>query len=336
MTDTIRIGICGYGNLGRGVEKALQVSEDIQLVGVFTRRPPENIKTIYNETKVFHVDQLQEMTDQIDVLILCGGSATDLIDQSPAYGKLYNIVDSFDNHSRIPEHMKNVNEATQKTNHTAVISAGWDPGLFSLNRVIAEAVLPQGDTYTFWGKGVSQGHSDAIRRIDGVAAGVQYTIPIAEAVEQVRQGNAGNLTAGQKHRRQCYVVPEEGADLDRITSEIVNMPAYFKDYETEVNFITQAELEKNHKKMPHGGKVIRTGFTASNNNDLQGTKNKQLYEFTLDLESNPEFTSSVLVAYARACYRMAKEGNYGAKSVLEIPPYLLSTKTIDQLYMEDL
>lgn len=330
MTDTIRIGICGYGNLGRGVERAVHVATDMTLAGVFTRRPPESIETIFKDTQVFHVDQLENMTEDIDVLVLCGGSATDLIEQSPAYAKLYNIVDSFDNHSRIPEHMGAVQKVAMETNHTAVISAGWDPGLFSLNRAIAESVLPEGDTYTFWGKGVSQGHSDAIRRIDGVAAGVQYTIPLEEALEQVREGTAGNLTAGEKHRRQCFVVPEEGADLERITEEIVNMPAYFADYDTEVNFITQEELDANHKAMPHGGKVIRTGFTAGN----EPVANKQVYEFSLNLDSNPEFTSSVLVAYARACYRMAEMGWYGAKSVLEIPPYLLSIRTIEELYRD--
>ena len=330
----IRIGICGYGNLGRGVERAVQVASDMTLVGVFTRRDPSTLRPIFPDTKVFHVDQLETMTNDIDVLVLCGGSATDLIGQSPAYAKLYNIVDSFDNHSRIPEHMADVQAVAAETNHTAVISAGWDPGLFSLNRVIAESVLPQGDTYTFWGKGVSQGHSDAIRRIDGVAGGVQYTIPIEEVLDKVREGTAGELAAGEKHRRQCFVVPEEGADLERITEEIVNMPAYFADYDTEVNFITQEELDRDHKAMPHGGKVIRTGFTASNGPDGQQSGNKQVYEFSLNLDSNPEFTSSVLVAYARACYRMAENGQYGAKSVLEIPPYLLSEKTIDQLYKD--
>lgn len=320
----IRIGICGYGNLGRGVERAVNVANDMTLVGVFTRRDPSTLRPIFPDTKVFHVDDLENMTNDIDVLVLCGGSATDLISQSPAYAKLYNIVDSFDNHSRIPEHMADVEAVAKETNHTAVISAGWDPGLFSLNRVIAEAVLPKGDTYTFWGKGVSQGHSDAIRRIDGVAGGVQYTIPIESALDKVRQGTAGELAAGEKHRRQCFVVAEPGADLERITEEIVNMPAYFADYETEVNFITQEELDRDHKAMPHGGKVIRTGFT--------GDENKQVYEFSLNLDSNPEFTSSVLVAYARACYRMAENGQYGAKSVLEIPPYLLTEKTLAELY----
>ena len=330
MANTIRIGICGYGNLGRGVERAVNVAQDMSLVGVFTRRSPESITTIFQDTKVFHVDELENMTEDIDVLILCGGSATDLIAQSPAYAKLYNIVDSFDNHSKIPEHMATVEKVALETNHTAVISAGWDPGLFSLNRVIAESVLPDGNTYTFWGKGVSQGHSDAIRRIEGVDGGVQYTIPIDEALEQVRQGTAGELSAGEKHRRQCYVVPKEGSDLEKITEEIVNMPAYFADYDTEVNFITMEELKNNHSAMPHGGKVIRSGFTASN----EPIANKQVYEFSLNLDSNPEFTSSVLVAYARACYRMAEMQWYGAKSVLEIPPYLLSQSTIDQLYKD--
>lgn len=330
MADTIRIGICGYGNLGRGVERAVRLAEDMTLVGVFTRRSPETIETIFNDTKVFHVNQLENMTEDIDVLVLCGGSATDLIEQSPTYARLYNIVDSFDNHSRIPEHMKTVDLAAIETQHTAVISAGWDPGLFSLNRVIAEAILPEGDTYTFWGKGVSQGHSDAIRRIDGVAAGVQYTIPIEEALEQVREGTAGDLSTGEKHRRQCFVVPKEGADLEAITDKIINMPAYFADYHTEVNFITQEELDKNHRAMPHGGKVIRTGFTASN----ELVPNKQVYEFSLNLDSNPEFTASVLVVYARACYKMADMKWYGAKSVLEVPPYMLSARSIDELYRE--
>lgn len=327
MTDNrIRIGICGYGNLGRGVERAVRNAEDMILSGVFTRRDPSGITTVFQDTAVYSTAELENMTEEIDVLILCGGSATDLEEQSPLYGSMYNIVDSFDNHSRIPEHMAKVNRAATESGHCAVISAGWDPGLFSINRVIGEAVLPSGNTYTFWGKGVSQGHSDAIRRIDGVADGVQYTIPKEEALEQVRKGTAGDLTAGEKHRRQCFVVAEEGQDKDRIREEIVTMPAYFKDYDTEVNFISQKEMDENHRAMPHGGKVIRSGET--------GEGNMQTYEFSLNLDSNPEFTSSVLVAYARACKRLYDMGSYGSRSVLEIPPYLLSERTIDELYKE--
>lgn len=323
----IRVGICGYGNLGRGVELALNNNDDMEIVGVFTRRNPENINTVYESTAVFSVDDLANMTDKVDVLILCGGSATDLVEQSPFYAENFNIVDSFDNHSRIPEHIANVNEQAMKTNHTAIVSAGWDPGLFSINRLYAMSVLPVGNTFTFWGNGVSQGHSDAIRRIDGVANAVQYTIPKEEALEKVRNGMATeDMTAREKHFRQCFVVAEEGADLARIEREIVNMPAYFEPYDTEVNFISQEELEKNHSGMPHGGKVIRSGNTSE--------ANSQVYEFTLNLDSNPEFTSSVLVAYARACYRMSEQGTFGAKTVFEIPPYLLARESLADLQRE--
>lgn len=320
----IRIGICGYGNLGRGVERAVRMNSDMELAGVFSRRDPETIRTVYDETQVYSVDVLPEMKDSIDVLILCGGSATDLGVQSPQYAADFNIVDSFDNHSVIPEHIAAVGAAAEAGGHMAVVSAGWDPGLFSVNRLYAESVLPEGSTYTFWGRGVSQGHSDAVRRIEGVADAIQYTIPVEEALERVREGCREEMTARQQHRRQCFVVAEEGADLDRIRHDIVTMPAYFEPYDTEVNFITMEEMDRDHRNMPHGGSVIRSGVTG------EGTS--QVYEFSLKLGSNPEFTSSVLVAYARACFRMAAAGETGARSVFEIAPYLLSPRSLEELH----
>ncbi|MEG0291298.1 MAG: diaminopimelate dehydrogenase [Anaerovoracaceae bacterium] len=326
MDRTIRIGICGYGNLGRGVELAVAQSNDMTVRGVFTRREASTINTVFEDTKVYSINELVAMKDEIDVLILCGGSATDLVVQSPEYATSFNIVDSFDNHGMIPEHFALVNEAAKYSGKTAIISAGWDPGLFSINRLIGESVLPKGETYTFWGKGVSQGHSDAIRRINGVVNAVQYTIPIEEAFEQVRSGQNPNLSPREKHLRQCFVVAANDANLETIREEIVTMPNYFEPYDTEVNFISIEEFERDHRGMPHGGNVIRSGKT--------GVDTNQIYEFTLNLESNPEFTSSVLVAYARACFKMALEGQTGAKTVLEIPPYMLSDRSLSQLRAE--
>lgn len=315
----IRVGICGYGNLGKGVEKALKITEDMELVGVFTRR---DVNIIKSEAKIYPVENLDNMTEDIDVLILCGGSANDLMTQSPKYAEQFNIVDSFDTHAKIPEHFMAVNEAALKNNHVAVISAGWDPGMFSINRVYGEALLPKGETYTFWGKGVSQGHSDAIRRIENVVDAVQYTVPIEEAISKVRSGENPNFTTREKHLRICYVVASEKEDYNEIEKQIVNMPNYFDEYDAQVNFITKKEFEDNHKGMPHGGFVIRSGDTGGN---------KQKYEFSLELESNPEFTASTLVAYGRSAYRLNKMQEYGAKTVLEIPPYLLSPRPIEEL-----
>ena len=317
----IRIGILGYGNLGRGVELSIGQNPDMELAGIFTRRDPASVKTAGG--KVYSVDALLEMKDKIDVLILCGGSATDLPEQSPAWAKHFHIVDSFDNHSRIPAHFSACDAAAQETSHTALISAGWDPGLFSLQRLLGECVLPQGQTYTFWGKGISQGHSDAIRRIDGVQDARQYTIPVEDALRRVRSGENPELTTREKHLRECFVVAAPGADTARIEKEIKEMPAYFADYDTTVHFITQEELLANHSGMPHGGFVIRTGTT--------GSRTRQRMEFALELDSNPEFTASVLVACARAVCRLAKEGNFGAKTVLDIPSAYLSPKSAEEL-----
>lgn len=320
----IKIGICGYGNLGKGVELAVDTAEDMDLVGIFTRREPSSIDS---ENKVYKMEEMDLMKGEIDVMILCGGSATDLGVQSPSLAKNFNIVDSFDNHNIISEHLAPINKAARSSNKTAVISSGWDPGLFSVQRVYSEAILPRGNTSTFWGIGVSQGHSDAIRRIEGVVDAVQYTVPIESAVEKARNATAENLTQREKHARLCYIVAESDEARERIRHEIVTMPNYFEPYDTEVNFISQEELNADHKAMPHGGLVIRSGKTADNGHT---------YEFKLKLESNAEFTASVLVAYARAASRLNEMGDYGAKTVLEIPPYLLSTKTIDELIKEDL
>ena len=324
MTN-IRIGILGYGNLGRGVELAIRQTPDIELAGVFTRRDPSSIKLQTEQAKVYHIDAAASMKNDIDVMILCGGSATDLIHQSPELVKDFNIVDSFDTHARIPEHFANVDAAAKNSGHLAIISAGWDPGLFSINRLIGESVLPDGDSYTFWGKGVSQGHSDAIRRIDGVASAVQYTIPIESAMEEVRKGTNPSYTPRQKHTRECFVVAKSNADQEKIRAEIVNMPNYFSDYDTTVHFISQEEFSANHIGMPHGGFVLRSGSTGKNR------ETSQLYEFSLKLGSNPEFTASVLLAFARAAYKLANEGFAGAKTVLEIPPAYLSSRSIEEL-----
>jgi len=324
MNEKIRVGILGYGNLGRGVEAAMPYNPDMELVGVFTRRPPETVKTL-TDVPVYHADELLKQKVQLDVLILCGGSATDLPVQSPAYAKQYNIVDSFDNHSKIPEHFDAVDAAACAGGKTAMISAGWDPGMFSLQRLLGNCVLPQGQDYTFWGKGVSQGHSDAIRRIDGVKDAKQYTIPIDEALERVRAGENPELTAREKHLRECFVVAEEGADLARIEREIKTMPAYFEPYNTILHFISQEELIRDHSGIPHGGFVLRSGVTG-----LQG-ETKQMIEYNLTLGSNPEFTSSVLVACARAVVRMDREGMHGCKTIFDVPIAYMSPKTDEEL-----
>ncbi len=316
---SIRIGIVGYGNLGRGVECAAKQNDDIELKYVFTRRAPESVSILTKEAKVCSVNDILDKKDEIDVLIICGGSATDLPKMTPEYAQNFNVIDSFDTHARIPEHFNNVDAAAKKNGKLALISCGWDPGMFSLNRAMANAILPEGKDYTFWGKGVSQGHSDAIRRIEGVVDARQYTIPVESAVEAVRAGKNPELTTREKHTRECFVVVEEGADKARIEKEIVTMPNYFSDYDTTVHFISQEELDRDHKGIPHGGKVIRSGVTGWNK------ENKHVVEYSIKLDSNPEFTSSVIVAYARAIYRMSKEGMTGCKTVFDVAPaYLLN------------
>lgn len=326
MQHSIRIGIAGYGNLGRGVETAIQKNPDLQLVGIFTRRAPETVSPCFTETKVFHMDALVDFQNQIDVLILCGGSKDDLPKQTPELASKFNTLDSFDTHVRIPEFFDAVNTPALANKKTAMISIGWDPGMFSINRLFGEALLPDGETYTFWGKGLSQGHSDAIRRVDGVKAGVQYTIPSTDAMDKVRSGLRPELSTRDKHTRECYVVLEEGADAAKVEQAIVTMPDYFADYNTTVNFIDEETLRNEHNRMPHGGFVIRSGSTSDAHN--------QFMEFSLKLESNPEFTASVLVAYARACYRMNQMGQYGAKTAFDVAPGLLSMKSPEQLRKE--
>ena len=315
---SIRIGILGYGNLGRGVECAIKHNPDLELAGVFTRRDPKNVKILTETAGVYHVDELEDWKDKIDVLILCGGSATDLPQQTPKYAQWFNVVDSFDTHAKIPEHFDAVEKAAAKSGHVGIISVGWDPGMFSLNRMYANAILTNGKDYTFWGKGVSQGHSDAIRRIKGVKDGKQYTIPVEAALESVRRGENPELTTREKHTRECFVVAEEGADLARIEEEIKTMPNYFDEYDTTVHFISQEELDRDHSGIPHGGFVIRTGKTGWND------ENSHVIEYSLKLDSNPEFTSSVIVAYARAAYRMCQEGQKGCKTVFDVAPAYLS------------
>lgn len=323
MSRPISIGIVGYGNLGRGVELAVGKNPDMRLEAVFTRRAPESIKS---GTRVVHISEIEKYQGQIDVMVLCGGSAKDLPEQGPMLAALFNTVDSFDTHARIPEYFAQVDEAAQKSGRVALISTGWDPGLFSLNRVLMEAILPEGRTNTFWGKGVSQGHSDAVRRVKGVKYGVQYTIPKEEAIERIRRGENAELGTRDKHIRECYVVPEPGADLEAIRREIVTMPHYFAEYETRVHFISESEMERDHSAMPHGGIVIRSGVTGEGTN--------QVTEFKIKLESNPEFTASVLTAYARAVYRLSREGQVGARTVFDIPIGLLSPKSPEQLRQE--
>ena len=322
---SIRIGILGYGNLGRGVECAIRQNPDMELAAVFTRRSPETVEILTDGVPVVKADAAKEWTDKIDVLIICGGSATDLPTQTPEYAKMFNVIDSFDTHARIPEHFANVDAAAKAGNKLGIISLGWDPGLFSLNRMYANAVLPQGNDYTFWGKGVSQGHSDAIRRIAGVKDARQYTIPVESSLEAVRNGENPQLTTREKHTRECFVVLEEGADAARVEEEIKTMPNYFDEYDTTVHFISEEELQKNHSGIPHGGFVLRSGKTGWNE------ENSHLIEYRLKLDSNPEFTSSVIAAYARAVYRLNKEGQTGCKTVFDIAPVYLSAQSPEEL-----
>ncbi|MBR3203754.1 MAG: diaminopimelate dehydrogenase [Solobacterium sp.] len=320
----IRIGILGYGNLGRGIECAVRAANDMELVGVFTRRDPASVTTLTG-VPVYSVKDVLNWKDKIDVLILCGGSATDLPVQTPEYAKYFNVVDSFDTHANIPTHFANVDASAKETNHAALISAGWDPGLFSLMRVYANAVLPNGSDYTFWGKGVSQGHSDAVRRIKGIANAKSYTIPVESALEAVRNGENPELTTRQKHTREVFAVLEEGADAAAIETEIKTMPNYFSDYDTTVHFISKEEFEQNHSGIAHGGFVIRSGRTGLNQ------ENQHIMEFSLKLDSNPEFTSSVIVAFARAIKRLSDKGDFGCKTVLDIPPALLCEQSPEEL-----
>ncbi len=320
----IRIGIVGYGNLGRGVESALRTSEDMELVGVFSRRDPATVKT-RTGVPVYSMDQAAEMKDQIDVMILCGGSANDLPVQTPALAEYFNVIDSFDTHAKIPEHFARVDEVCRKSGKVGVISVGWDPGMFSLNRAYGQAILPNGEDYTFWGKGVSQGHSDAIRRIEGVQDARQYTIPVKSALDRVRKGENPQLTTREKHTRECFVVAKDGADRAAIEKAIVTMPNYFADYDTTVHFISQEELDREHSGIPHGGMVFRCGTTG-----FEG-EHKHVVEYKLTLDSNPEFTSSVLVAYARAAYRLSQKGESGCKTVLDIAPGMLHPATAEEL-----
>lgn len=322
---SIKIGIFGYGNLARGVENAISQNADMELVAVFTRRPPETVRINTEGIPVCQVDSVSEFVGKIDVMVICGGSARDLPEQTPMLSALFNVVDSFDTHANIPEHFGKIDPIAKSANKVALISCGWDPGMFSLNRLLAEAILPDGDGYTFWGRGVSQGHSDAIRRIDGVADAKQYTIPIESALEAVRRGDAPALSTRQKHTRECFVVAEEGADLERIEKEIKSMPNYFADYDTTVYFISAEELRRDHGGIPHGGFCIRSGRTGKDG------ENTHVIEYSLKLDSNPEFTASVLVAYARAVSRMSEEGMSGCKTVFDIAPAYLSPKSPEEL-----
>lgn len=322
--EKIRIAIMGYGNLGRGIECAVRQNEDMELVAVFTRRDPSSVKMV-SGVPVYGVDELQGRKDEIDVLMLCGGSATDLPRQTPEYAEYFNVIDSFDTHANIPEHFAAVDQAARKGGRTAMISVGWDPGMFSLNRLYANAILREGSDYTFWGKGVSQGHSDAIRRIDGVKDARQYTVPVEAALESVRACENPELTTRQKHTRECYVVAEEGADKARIENEIKTMPNYFADYDTTVHFITQEELERDHAGIPHGGLVLRTGKTGVNG------EHNHVIEYSLKLDSNPEFTACVLTAYARAVYRMNREGMTGCKTVFDVAPAYLCAMSPEEM-----
>lgn len=321
---SIRIGIMGYGNLGRGIECAIKQNPDMELKAVLTRRDPKTVKILTEGVNVYPAAEAVAHKDEVDVLILCGGSATDLPTQTPEFAKNFNVIDSFDTHARIPEHFANVDAAAKASGKIAIISIGWDPGMFSLNRLYANAVLPNGKDYTFWGKGVSQGHSDAIRRVEGVLDARQYTIPVESALEAVRNGENPELTTRQKHTRECFVVAAEGADLAKIENEIKTMPNYFSDYDTTVHFISQEELDRDHKGIPHGGFVFRSGKTGWNN------ENSHIIEYRLKLDSNPEFTTSVLVAYARAAYKLAKEGQTGCKTIFDIAPaYLVNMSAED-------
>ncbi len=321
----MRIGIAGYGNLGRGVECAVKQNADVTLAAVFTRREPSTVKILTEGVPVYHIYDMDKHKDEIDVLIICGGSATDLPKMTPEYAEMFNVVDSFDTHAKIPEHFANVDRAAKEAGKVAMISVGWDPGMFSLNRAIASSILPEGADYTFWGRGVSQGHSDAIRRIDGVLDARQYTIPVPEALERVRSGENPSLSTREKHTRECFVVASPSADKARIEKEIKEMPNYFADYDTTVHFISQEELDRDHKGIPHGGFVIRSGCTGWNG------ENRHIIEYSLKLDSNPEFTSSVLIAYARAAFRMNSEGQSGCKTVFDVPPAYLSPLSGEEL-----
>ncbi|MEQ7802281.1 diaminopimelate dehydrogenase [Pedobacter sp. ASV1-7] len=323
VSDILRIGIVGYGNLGRGAELAIQQNPDMELVAIFTRRETTDLST---DSKVVSISQIEDYKDKIDVMILCGGSAKDLPEQVIMISKLFNTVDSFDTHAKIPEYFEQVDQASKTNGKLSLISTGWDPGLFSMARLLGQSILPEGEDYTFWGKGLSQGHSDAVRRVDGVKNGVQYTIPMESAIEKVRAGENPQLSTAEKHERVCYIVANEGVDLAEIENTIINMPHYFDQYDTTVNFISEEELLKNHSTMPHGGIVFRSGVT--------GNGSKQRIEFSLELESNPEFTASVLVAYTRAIGKMAKEGQTGAKTVFDIPLGYLSPKSAAELRKE--
>ena len=322
---SIRIGILGYGNLGRGVECAIKQNPDMELAAVFTRRAPESVRIQTQDVPVCRIEDAVQMQDKIDVMILCGGSATDLPVQTPEFVQYFNVIDSFDTHAKIPEHFTAVDEAAKKSGKVGIISCGWDPGMFSLNRLYANAVLPQGKDYTFWGKGVSQGHSDAIRRIEGVADARQYTIPVDEALASVRAGENPELTTRQKHTRECFVVAQEGADKARIEEEIKTMPNYFDEYDTTVHFISEEEMKRDHSGIPHGGFVIRSGKTGWNE------EFGNVIEYSLKLDSNPAFTSSILVAFARAAYRLAEEGQSGCRTVFDIAPAYLSAKSGEEL-----
>ena len=322
MSETVRVGIAGYGNLGKGTQLAVGNAPDMELVGVFTRRDPSLLDA--KGAKVYKTDDAVLMQDKIDVMVLCGGSATDLAVQGPYFAKLFNTIDSFDTHAKIPEYFAAMDKSARESGHVSIISVGWDPGMFSLNRLYAESILTNGETYTFWGKGVSQGHSDAIRRVEGVKNGIQYTVPIESAVERVRNGENPSLTTREKHLRECWVVAEEGADRAEIERKIKTMPNYFDEYDTVVNFISEEEFKRDHNKMPHGGFVIRSGET-------NGGRNKHIIEYSLKLDSNPEFTSSVLTCYARAAYRLAQKGDIGAKTVFDIAPALLSPESGEAL-----
>lgn len=322
---SIKIGILGYGNLGRGVECAIKQNPDMELVAVFTRRNPESLSILTKEASVCSISEAADWKDKIDVMILCGGSATDLPSQTPEFASMFNVVDSFDTHARIPEHFENVENAAKAAGKLGIISVGWDPGMFSLNRMYANAILPQGEDYTFWGKGVSQGHSDAIRRIEGVKDAKQYTIPVETALQAVRNGENPQLSTREKHTRECFVVLEEGADAKKVEEAIKTMPNYFADYDTTVHFISEEELKKNHSGIPHGGFVLRSGVTGWDG------EHKHLIEYSLKLDSNPEFTASVIVAYARAAYRLHKEGQTGCKTVFDIAPAYLSAKSGEEL-----
>lgn len=329
MTPVIRVAIAGYGNLGRGAQAAIKQSPDMQLVCVFSRRDPASVTLIDPSVPVYAMDDVAQYKDDIDVLILCGGSKSDLPEQGPKLAALFNIVDSFDTHAKIPEYFAALDMPAKKANKVAMLSVGWDPGLFSINRLYGEAILPVGETYTFWGKGLSQGHSDAVRRVDGVKSGVQYTLPSESAMARVRNGEQPTLSTREKHTRECYIVLADGADDDTVHNTIVTMPDYFADYDTKVHFIDKQTFERDHQKMPHGGFVIRSGVSGMDNE-----QNNQVLEFSLKLGSNPEFTSSVLVAYARAAHKMNLAGETGAKTVLDVAPSLLSPKTPAQLRKE--